>query len=99
MKPPAIPTETHRDSQLGGGSSVPAFVSQSGSLTNPSIPDCRAGSMQRDACPPIQLLEGSHSTSAGASNPPAGPCNLITRFDGWEAIVPLMFIPLEEPHD
>ena len=39
------------------------------------------------------------SRGAGTGNPPAGPCNLITRFDGWEVIVPLMFIRLEEPHD
>ena len=45
----------------------------------------------------IQLPVGS--SGAGTGNPPAGPCNLITRFDGWEAIVPLQFIPLEEPHD
>ena len=39
---------------------------------------------------------GSHSTGAGTSNPPAGPCNLITRFDGWEVIIPLQFIPMED---
>jgi len=39
------------------------------------------------------------SRGAGTGNPPAGPCNLITRFDGWEAIVPLQFIKLEETHD
>jgi hypothetical protein len=45
----------------------------------------------------IQLPVGS--SGAGTGNPPAGPCNLIARFDGWEVIVPLMFIRLEEQHD
>ena len=86
-----------RDS-LGGGSEVatPAFVSQSGFPTSPSVPDCRASAIGVAAGPPIQLLEGSHSTSAGTGNPPAGPCNLITRFDGWEVIIPLQFIPMED---
>ncbi len=69
---------------------------QSGFLTSHNVPDCRAWSMQHDACPPIQLPDGSHSTGAGTGNPPAGPCNLITRFDGWEVIVPLQFIPMED---
>jgi len=68
---------------------------QSGFPTSPNVPDCRASSDANRAGP--HFPDGR--AGAGASNPPAGPCNLITRFDGWEIIVPLQFIPMEEPHD
>jgi len=65
---------------------------QSGFPTSPNVPDCRASSDANRAGPPIP----DGRAGAGTSNPPAGPCNLITRFDGWEVIVPLMFISLED---
>lgn len=98
MVSPLTPYRNERDN-LGGGSEVaaPIFLLQSGFLTSQGVPDCRAGAVQHVACPPIHFPDGR--AGAGASNPPAGPCNLITRFDGWQVIVPLMFISLEEPHD
>lgn len=78
----------------GDGSEVvvPVFVSQSGFLDTPSIPDCRAGSVQHDACPPVQL-PGSQ-TGARAGDPlHASPCYLIHRSNGQELRIPLMFIP------
>ena len=68
------------------------MFSQSGFPTSPNVPDCRASAIGVAAGP--LMPDGSHSTGAGTGNLPAGPCNLITRFDGWEVIVPLQFIPM-----
>lgn len=47
-----------------------------------------------ETVPFIQFPDGR--AGAGTGNPPAGPCNLITRIDGWEVIVPLQFIRMED---